>query len=64
MIMSSDPFRIEYDSNNLNKQNKSQECLYLVNYKIFVSFLCISFIFFIESENSKLKVLHFRIYFL
>lgn len=47
MIMSSDPFRIEYDSNNLNKQNKSQECLYLVNYKIFVSFLCISFIFFI-----------------
>lgn len=47
MIMSSDPFRIEYDSNNLNKQNKSQECLYFVNYKIFVSFLCMSFIFFI-----------------
>lgn len=30
MIMSSDPFRIEYDSNNLNKQNKSQECIYIL----------------------------------
>lgn len=45
MIMSSDPFRIEYDSNNLNKQNKSQECLYLVNYKIFVSFFYVFLLF-------------------
>lgn len=64
MIMSSDPFRIEYDSNNLNKENKSQECLYLVNYKIFFFMYVFYFLYFIESENSKLKVLHVRIYFL
>lgn len=62
--MSSDPFRIEYDSNNLNKENKSQECLYLVNYKIFFFMYVFYFLYFIESENSKLKVLHVRIYFL
>lgn len=56
MIMSSDPFRIEYDSNNLNKQNKSQECLYLVNYKIFVSFFYVFLLFSLFYRISEFKI--------